>query len=110
VVEVQSIDNLSGPKLVRGFSDARAVIIGCCSMNFIRRPQQSPKKRSSARITRFRQRFQEVVFHRFLAVPFEKSGACFKWPAIQAGAFRDQYHFSRSLQKAGMGYEAAAWC
>ncbi len=72
VVEVQSIDNLSGPKLVRRFSDARARDYRMLLDELHKTATAVAEKRSSARITRFRQRFQEVVSTDFFGNPLRE--------------------------------------
>src|SRR5713101_157135 len=61
VVDVESIDNLSGPQLVRRFSEAR----GQDYRELLKKIRDSlaglPAKRSMARMARFRRRFQEIV-------------------------------------------------
>jgi hypothetical protein len=69
VVEVQSIDNLSGPKLARRFSDARASDYRVLLDELHKMAKAVAGKRSSRRITRFRQRFQEIVSIDFFGSP-----------------------------------------
>src|SRR6266849_9040729 len=72
VVEVQSIDNLSGPKLVRRFSDARARDYRMLLDELHKTATAVAEKRSSARITRVRQRLQEVVSTDFFGSPLRE--------------------------------------
>ena len=72
VVAVQSIDNFSGPKLARKFSDARARDYRMLLDELHKTATAVAEKRSSARITRFRQRFQEVVSIDFFGSPLRE--------------------------------------
>jgi hypothetical protein len=70
VVEVQSIDNCSGPALMRRFSDARARDYREL-LNEIRRSSQRGRS-VTARLRRFRQRFQEIVSIDFFGSPLRE--------------------------------------
>ena len=59
VLEVQSIDNYSGPQLMKRFSDARSHDYRDL-LNVLRNAASASKK-SPAHIARLRQRFQEIV-------------------------------------------------
>ncbi len=61
VVEVQSIDNLSGPQLGRRFSDARGQDYRELQNEIRESLAGLPAKRSMARIARLRRRFQEII-------------------------------------------------
>jgi hypothetical protein len=69
VVEVQSIDNLSGPQLVRRFSDARAGDYRVLLDDLHKTATAVAGKGSLRRIARLRQRFQEIVSIDFFASP-----------------------------------------
>ena len=71
VVGVQSIDNYPSERLVRRFSDARARDYRDL-LKEIRRPAGQTLRRSAARITRLRQRFNEIVSIDFFGSPLSK--------------------------------------
>lgn len=72
VVEVKSIDNLSGPTLIRQFRDARAQDYRALLDELHKTVTSAPDKRSLARITRFRQRFQEIASIDFFSSPLRE--------------------------------------
>jgi hypothetical protein len=72
VVEVQSIDNFSGPMLKRRFSDARAEDYRVLLDGLHKTVTTKTKRRSSVRIVRLRQRFQEIVSIDFFGSPLRE--------------------------------------
>jgi len=69
VVEVQSIDNLSGAQLIERFAETRARDYQELIRNLRKLVSASPAKRSAARLARLRQRFQEIVAIDFFHSP-----------------------------------------
>jgi hypothetical protein len=72
VVSVQSIDNLSTPKLVARFAEARARDYQDLIRNLQKLSGVAPDKRGSGRINRLRSRFREIVEIDFFDSPLQK--------------------------------------
>lgn len=70
VVEVQAIDNLPTERLVGRFAEARTRDYQELIRELHKLVSASPPNRSAARITRLRQRFQEIVAIDFFLSPF----------------------------------------
>ncbi len=69
VVQVQSIDNLSSTQLVGRFEEARARDYQALIRQLRKMASTPPPKRSAARLSRLRHRFQEVVAIDFFHSP-----------------------------------------
>lgn len=69
VVQVQSIDNLSTRQLVGRFAEARARDYQALIRELHKLASMPPAKRSPARLSRLRQRFQEIVAIDFFQSP-----------------------------------------
>jgi hypothetical protein len=69
VVQVQSIDNLSSAQLVGRFAEARARDYQVLIRELRKLASVPPPKRSAARLSRLRQRFQEIVAIDFFGSP-----------------------------------------
>jgi len=69
VVQVQSIDNLSSAQLVGRFAEARARDYQMLIQELRKAASLPPPKRSAARLSRLRQRFQEIVAIDFFRSP-----------------------------------------
>ena len=73
VVNVQSIDNLSTPQLVRRFAEARERDYQELIRELQKLPAVAPHKRGSGRLNRFRTRYREIVEIDFFGSPLQKS-------------------------------------
>jgi hypothetical protein len=82
VLEVQAIDNCSGPQLIKRFSEARSQDYRACLKAF-----RSAGSRSPTHIARLRQRFQDIVAIDFFGSPLrdqvEKTLAAMQDPKPQ---------------------------
>ena len=118
VVAVQSIDNFSGPKLARKFSDARARDYRMLLDELHKTATAVAEKRSSARITRFRQRFQEVVSTDFFGNPLrekveralndlQSKPALSEISTVSRAAYRNQVWVTRP--RPGVDRVTSAW-
>ncbi len=118
VVAVQSIDNFSGPKLARKFSDARARDYRMLLDELHKTATAVAEKRSSARITRFRQRFQEVVSIDFFGSPLrekveralndlQSKPALSEISTVSRAAYRNQVWVTRP--RPGVDRVTSAW-
>jgi hypothetical protein len=72
VVSVQSIDNLSTPQLVRGFTEARERDYQDLLRELQKMPSVAPHNRFSGRLNRVRTRFREIVEIDFFGSPLQK--------------------------------------
>lgn len=72
VVKVQSIDNLSSPRLIGRFAEARAREYQDLIRELQKLSSISPEKRASGRLSRLRARFQEIVQIDFFDSPLQK--------------------------------------
>jgi len=118
VVAVQSIDNFSGPKLARKFSDARARDYRMLLDELHKTATAVAEKRSAARITRFRQRFQEVVSIDFFGSPLrekveralndlQSKPALSEISTVSRAAYRNQVWVTRP--RPGVDRVTSAW-
>lgn len=72
VVSVQSIDNLSTPRLVTRFTEARARDYQELIRELQKRSNVAPARRASGRVRRLRARFREIVEIDFFRSPLQK--------------------------------------
>lgn len=71
VLEIQSIDNYTGPQLAKRFSEARTKDY----RELLKNLRKHSAKSNSAHITRLRQRFQDLVAIDFFASPLREQAA-----------------------------------
>ena len=111
VLEVQSIDNCSFAQMKQRFSDARAGDYREL-LKDLRKPPASSNL--SSRITRLRQRFQDIVSIDFFGSPLreqvEHALNAMQTSKTKSARPRDWQCFTRRISKPSMGHTAAAGC